>query len=228
MVSAVPSNAQPVEAVPLAAPNYTLQTETDPMAMDQSSTPAPTAAGVNRGPVEIAPPPPGADDQTGTSFDSTSGGATSSTYDAPAPLSASDMHDAQAPAASYTPSQSEERTMQAYPNNAVTGVVPKDNSKFSNMTFCTLKVSFSSIGTGIDHKTAERIKTYLDSQSANMTYKTMTWGKEGEFDYCIDIPAHNMRGRTYGALKRMLPERDNRDRRTMLSGEGFTQTNTSN
>lgn len=218
-LSALPAMAQPVEAVPLSAPSYTLQNETDPMAMDPSSVPSGEKS-VNRGEALIAPPPPGLDDQTRAQ------------YETPAPLSPADSAwpEASSPASNpaMPPAPHEERTVPAYPNNTVSGVVPVDESKFANRIFCTLKLSFSDSGIGIDHKTAERVKTYLDANTDKLSYKTTTWGKKGEFAYCLDVPAHNQRARIYTALKKFLPDKDSRDRRTSLEGEGFTQVRTSN
>lgn len=214
---ALPVLAQPVESVPLSAPAYTLQTETDPMAMDPSTAPPPKPT-LHTGTAIIAPPPPGADDQPGTYYDATPA-QTPSVYDTPAPLTPSES--GQPPA----PSLADERTMPVYPNNTVTGVVPRDESKFSAMTFCTLKVSFTSICCGPDNALAETVKAYLDQNADKLTYKTAPWGLEGEFDYCIDIPVHSNRARIYTGLKRLMPEQSEKTI-TILSGPGFARVET--
>lgn len=224
-----PAFAQAVEAVPLSAPSYTLKSETDPMAMDPGATPPENS--VNRGEVQIAPPPPGADDQPATTGSmggdaSSYGGSAYETTPSPITPPADFSPSGEAPRAAPS-AMDAERMNEAYPNNAVTGVIRTDESKFENRTFCTLKISFGSIGTGIDHATAGKIKTYLDSHPEKLSYKKSTWGKEGEFDFCIDIPAHNNRARIYTDLKKLLPPKDTRDKRTVLSGKGFTQVENS-
>lgn len=213
LLSSVPVKAQPVEAVPLSAPSYTLKSETDPMAMDPGSvTPAETVK--SRGEALPATPPPGTDDQPGTT------GAMGATDSMPSPTN---------PPADFAPSPSmdSERTPQSYPNNAVSGVVPSDEKKFENRTFCTIKISFTSTGAGIDGKTADRVKTYLDTNAEKLTYKKAVWGKEGEFDYCLDVPTHNYRAQLYTGLKRLLPPKDSGDTRTILTGKGFTRVENS-
>ena len=214
-----PAFAQAVEAVPLSAPSYTLKNETDPMAMDPAATPVEKS--VNRGEAQPATPPPGADDQPGASSEQSVGG-----YDAmPSPTN---------PPADFSPSSDTppapamdaERTG-SYPNNPVSGVLRTDESKFENRTFCTLKISFTSIGAGINQKAAGSVKNYLDANGEKLTYKKSVWGKEGEFDYCIDIPAHNNRARVYTDLKKLLPLKETRDKRTVLTGKGFTRVENS-
>lgn len=211
-----PALAQAVEAVPLSQPSYTLDKETDPMAMDPGMvTPEKT---INRGTTEIAPPPPGTDDQAGT----TGYEPLPSPTAPPATLSPSDPS-----MGTSSPAMDNERTQAAYPNNPVSGVVPSDESKFDNRLFCTLKMSFTSIGTGIDSKTAESVKTYLDSNADKLSYKRVDWGREGEYDYCIDVPTHNNRAKIYTGLKKLLPPKDTGDKRTVLTGKGFTRVQNS-
>lgn len=215
-----PAFAQAVEAVPLSAPSYTLKNETDPMAMDPGSV-TPTEKVINRGMAQPAVPPPGMNDQPGASSDQAVGG-----YDAtPSPTS---------PPSDFAPSDDTppatamdtERTG-SYPNNPVSGVVKTDESKFENRTFCTLKVTFTTVGTGINAKLADRVKTYLDSNGEKLTYKKSVWGKKGEFDYCLDIPTHANRARIYTDLKKLLPIRETGDKRSYVTGKGFTRVENS-
>lgn len=221
-MAAFPANAQSVETVPLSEPSYTLKNETDPMAMDSGAAPAPAEKSVNRGEAEIAPKPPGADDQPGTSYDSPMPSATQP----PSDFSPTDSTYAPPPAQSMDGERTQHQ-QQNYPNNPVSGVVRTDESKFENRTFCTFKVSFTSIGTGIDAKTAEKVKTYLDANADKLSYKTSKWGKEGEYDYCIDVPQHNNRAKIYASLKKLLPSKDTRDKRTVLTGKGFNRVENS-
>jgi hypothetical protein len=216
-----PAFAQAVEAVPLSQPSYTLNKETDPMAMDPGHPSVTPEKSVNRGTAEIAPPPPGADDQSGTSGYDASPAAPLATSGTPGTSGTS------APSYTGNTAMDSERTQEAYPNNTVSGVVPSDEKKFDNRLFCTVKVSFTSIGTGIDSKTADRVKSYLDSNADALSYKRVDWGNEGEYDFCIDIPAHNQRAKIYTGLKRLLPSKDTGDQRTILSGTGFTRVQNS-
>lgn len=211
LMASAPVYAQDVEAVPLSAPSYTLSKETDPMAMDPGTVGPADEKVLHKGEALPATPPPGVDDQPGTSYD-------------PAPPIPVTPPTDFAPAA---PVMDSERTQQNYPNNSVSGVVKTDEKKFENRVFCTLKVSFTSIGTGIDNKTAEKVKTYLDANADQLTYKRADWGREGEYDYCIDIPTHNARAKIYTGLKRLLPPKDSKDQRTVLSGKGFTRVENS-
>ena len=207
------AHAQAVEAVPLSQPSYTLNKETDPMAMDPSGVvPEKT---VNRGETQIAPPPPGADDQAGTS-----------TQDI-APASTAPAETTAAPALSTTSANTNAAAPQNFPNNSVSGVLPSDERKFENRTFCTLKVSFTAKGRGIDSKTADKVKSYLDSNAEKLTYIRAPFGKKGEYEYCIDIPQHNARSKIYAGLKRLLPPKDSGDTRTILTGKGFTRVQNS-
>ena len=211
LMASAPVYAQAVEAVPLSAPSYTLKSETDPMAMDPGTVGPADEKVLHKGEALPATPPPGVDDQPGTSYD-------------PAPATAATPPADFSPAA---PAMDSERTQQNYPNNSVSGVVKTDEKKFENRVFCTLKISFTSIGTGIDNKTAEKVKAYLDANADQLTYKRADWGREGEYDYCIDIPAHNARAKLYTGLKRLLPPKDSNDQRTVLSGKGFTRVENS-
>ena len=223
---ASPAFAQAVESVPLAAPDYTLKGETDPMAMDPGTV-TPTEMVKDRGAALPAVPPPGMNDQPGANSSVSVGGydATPSPTQPPAdfaPSYSSNNPDSAPPA----PAMDAERTG-SYPNNPVSGVVKTDETKFENRTFCTLKVSFTSVGAGINAKLADRVKTYLDSNAEKLTYKKAVWGKEGEFDYCLDIPTHNNRARIYTDLKKLLPIRETGDKRTVLTGKGFNRVENS-
>lgn len=234
---AAPAFAQPVESVPLSQPSYTLQTETDPMAMDPGSITAPDEKVLYKGTAAPATPPPGVNHVTGTATEYDS--APAGTVYAPSNEAYPSGIQTTAPAASNArssgysnvtpPANNNPDATPAgnFPNNSVSGVVKSNERSFENRTWCTLKVSFTSIGTGINAKAADKIKTYLDSQSQILTYKKATWGKEGEFDYCIDIPKHNVRAKTYTAIKRLLPPKDSRDTRTVLTGKGFSRVENS-
>lgn len=196
-----PAMAQPIESAPLPVIKpYTLSTETDPMAMDPSS--APPAATINRGTAIQAPPPPGENSVTDSSsaappMDSATQQPPANTNNGPAPSAAD------------------------YPNNNVSGLVPADQGRFENRTFCTMKVSFSSRGGDIDRRTADKMKSYLDGNPNLLTYLRSNWGKKGEYEYCVTVTEHGNRGKVYADLKKLLPRRGDEESKTTLTGKGF-------
>jgi hypothetical protein len=213
LACAAPALAQPVTSEPLAAP-YTLQNETDPMATGGGTAPARPAFDdvpppVNRGEAIMAPPPPGADSLP--------------TQDV-APITATPPQytPERAMAPVTTPSASTPYT-NPYPNNTVSGVPPEDLSEFENRIFCTLKVAFGSMGSGPDRKTGDKVKSYLDSNLDKLSYQTLSWGKEGEFSYCLTIKEHKNQAEIYSELRKIVPEKPTGAPVT-LSGKGFEPT----
>ncbi|PZQ44195.1 MAG: hypothetical protein DI551_10645 [Micavibrio aeruginosavorus] len=211
LLASTSAYAQAVESEPLGAPTYTMQGESDPMAMDAPSA-APIEKGVNRQEAIIAPPPPGADDQPG------------SVRLSPEDMVAEPAQDsAPTPITTPAPSQSPERdrNVPAYNNNAVSGDFARpDPSK--GKIFCDLKVEFTSMGAGTDKKTEAKIKSYLDSNKDKLSYIETKWGKEGEHEYCLTVPEHKDRSKTYVALKKILPPKDVGPSTTTVLGKGFT------
>lgn len=215
LACASPALAQPIESVPLAAPNYTMKGETDPMATGGGAPPQQAFDNVpppiNRGEAIIAPPPPGADSLP--------------TQDV-APITATPpqytQERAMVPVA--TPPANNAPYVNPYPNNAVSGVPPEDLSKFENRIFCTLKASFGSMGTGPDRATADKVKSYLDANLDKLAYQTLNWGKEGEFSYCLTIKQHRDQAKIYNDLRRMIPDQRNNRAPVTLSGKGFEPT----
>lgn len=190
--------AQPIESEPLAAP-YTMKGESDPMATGAAPHAAPEAQKtINREETIIAPPPPGADDYTAGAADQT---PTDAENTLPQPKTA------QEPA--------QDQVVPNYPNNAVSGVPITDESKFEKMTFCTLKVTLAAQ----DTKTDTAVKTYLDSNADKFTYKHAPEGKN-DHAYCLDIPEHKNRAKTYTALKKIILDGSARTPAT-LTGKGF-------
>lgn len=109
------------------------------------------------------------------------------------------------------------------------GNAPPTKYSYENKKFCTLKVSFGSRGAGIDQKTAEKVKTYLDSNADKLSYARADWGREGEYDYCLDITQHNKRAEVYKALKKIMPgPRRHADSTgdVTVTGAGFTTLTT--
>lgn len=209
---AAPAMAQPVESVPLGPAPYTLQNETDPMALGGPPQPITgPEAPIYRGEAAPATPPPGEHTVTMDVAPTTvtpPGSVSFERYPSP-----STTTPATTTGGSYT---------NPYPNNAVSGVPPEDTSKFENKMFCTLKIFFGSIGTGTDVATGEKVKAYLDSNSDKLTYVRTDWGKEGEYTYCVKINEHRQQAGIYKDLKSMMPQRGVNTPPVSMSGKGFT------
>ncbi len=109
------------------------------------------------------------------------------------------------------------------------GNAPPAKYSYENKKFCTLKISFGSRGAGIDEKTAERMKAYLDANTDKLSYTRADWGREGEYDYCLDITQHNKRAQVYTALKKLMPAPRRHADSTgdvTVTGAGFTTLTT--
>lgn len=176
--------------------------------MAMGAPPEPLAP-INKEPVIIAPPPPGADTLPPVADMPSSAPSTLYPQDTAAPQ----------PAPAYNgpvPSAND------YPVNNVTGVLPKDDERLLNKKFCTIKVSFGSECCGTDVKTGEAVQSYLESNPDILSYTRSVWGKEGEYDLCIDVPEHRNRGKIYANLKRLIPKPNVVTKGvTTLSGQGF-------
>jgi hypothetical protein len=204
------AQAQPIESEPLPAP-YTLQNETDPMAL--GGTPPPMAPVEEAAP---ATPPPGQDSITSSE-------PAPMTDNNPPPSDEAYPDSIQVPTgitSGPVPSAND------YPNNSVSGVVPEDPSKFENKIFCTLKISFTSACCGPDIKTGEKVKSYLDANTDKLTYVRTTWGKEGEFSYCLKINEHKNQAAIYKHLKKLAAEKPNKNAPVTISGKGFEPIST--
>lgn len=65
----------------------------------------------------------------------------------------------------------------------------KNNSQEINNQIVRLKVSFISIGQGINFEAAKYFPQVIDKfnkeQKVNLKYDKIPWGREGEFNYCF-------------------------------------------
>lgn len=104
------------------------------------------------------------------------------------------------------------------------GTAPNDKP-VTETKICAMQVSFESACCGTDVKTGEILKTYLDANKDKLTYTKSNWGREGEYTYCIDVPDHKNRGRTYSALKKIIEDTPAKYKPVSLSGTGFTPVN---
>lgn len=64
-------------------------------------------------------------------------------------------------------------------------------SEINSDSIYALRVSFFSIGSGIDRKTRQDydrfIKEFEQKNNVSILLDQATWGKEGEIDYCINL-----------------------------------------
>lgn len=205
--AALPALAQPIESEPLGPAPYTLKNETDPMALgtgsgaatDQVIQPAPGYAPLSAADAQEPP-----------------------MEIAPAPMPPEQPSSADAPVATDEPPPH----VVSYPKSNVTGVPPQDPSKFEQMVFCTLKVSFGSYASGTDKKSGEAVKAYLDSNTDKLTYTRTNWGKEGEYNYCVTVKEHNNKSSVYTGLKRLIPAPGTEKGPVSLVGDGFATVTT--
>jgi hypothetical protein len=66
---------------------------------------------------------------------------------------------------------------------------PDPAPQSSKVKNCYLKVSFISIGSGIDSKAVKQllteISTFEKAENVRLTFDKKAWGREGEIDYCF-------------------------------------------
>ena len=124
---AAPAMAQPIESEPLGPAPYTLQNETDPMALGGPPQPITgPEAPVYRG--EAAPPTPPPGEHT-IIMDVPTPGAPQGSVPFERPPTQPTSPERSPPVGDYT---------NPYPNNAVSGVPPEDLSKFENKIYLIL------------------------------------------------------------------------------------------
>lgn len=114
--------------------------------------------------------------------------------------------------------------IRSVPYGSSIGAAPPVKYSYEGKKFCTFKVSFSSRGAGVDRKTAESVKSFLESRSQKLSYKRVDWGHEGEYDYCVDVPRHSDRASVYAGIKRLIPKKSvlsDSTGDTLLAGSGF-------
>jgi hypothetical protein len=71
----------------------------------------------------------------------------------------------------------------------------KKKESIQENTIKNLVVSFYSIGSGIDYKSAEKFEQFLSTftldNGSKPVYEKIGWGREGEIDYCITLDGWN-------------------------------------
>lgn len=212
--------AQAVEREPLKPfVPYTLQNETDPMALgappqDEGNTAQPQR-GTGYAPILSSedgnvPPAPSIDAQQPQSIVPSENAAPSGNGYPPSPAETTYTN------APLSPVQ----------HNVVTATKREDLSKFENRIVCTLKMSFGSGGSGIDKDTAKAAKSYLDGNSGKLSYTESARGNKGDFSYCITVQNHRDQAEIYAGLKRLMPSASSRSGPVTLSGKAFTPVST--
>lgn len=192
------AQAQPVESEALGPARYTLKNETDPMALGASDMRLP-----GQDAALPAEPPPATDYQP-------------SQYTPPIDEPAAAQDQAPAPAAEpYTPPD-----LNKYRNNVVSGVPPRDPHEFDNKVFCTMSVTFDTIGKGFDAATDKQVNAYLESNKDKLTVIRKD-RKSGGHSYCIVVPEQGNRANIYKSLKRLIPLTNSAKPSVTLTSEMF-------
>ena len=185
-----PALAQPVESEPLGPAPYNLQNETDPMALGAPDLGAPDLD--SQAPVDIAPIIPAE----------------------PAPVQTPPL-----PSEPSAPAADNLAPTPDYPNNPVSGLPPRDPAVLENKIFCTLKASFERERGAIDETTASAMRSYLDLESAKLSYVRSESGNG--FSYCVSVKNHADRADVYKALRKLMPAPRASNPPVILSGRGF-------
>ena len=68
-------------------------------------------------------------------------------------------------------------------NSATTAITPAAEAP----VVYRLLVSFISKGAGTDSEKRTAFLAYVDGHPSKISYKTITWGREGETDYCFNL-----------------------------------------
>ena len=67
------------------------------------------------------------------------------------------------------------------------------SEKRTNEYSCRVKISFISIGTGINAPAKKELGSFLENyqqdHQINLGYQVQPWGREGEVDYCFPLAA---------------------------------------
>lgn len=71
---------------------------------------------------------------------------------------------------------------------------------------CDITVSFRSMGQGgTDKDTGMSMRAYLAGMADTLSYTQTRWGRDGEYDYCINVNNANERASIYRQLRGLLP-----------------------
>ncbi len=71
---------------------------------------------------------------------------------------------------------------------------------------CHLHLSFGSYGSGTPHKVIKKINQFLkEREDQILKNTTWSWGKEGEFDYCLVLADKSQIDDYFRELKKFIP-----------------------
>lgn len=204
-----PALAQPVERVPLAAPNYTLQNETDPMA----TTPPPSSMPQSK--VIIAEPPPAdSSQQDAASIPPSNNGLVN--------LQQQNSGQYTGPSENLPPAPRAKDPLPAF-NSNVSAVRPEDPRRFENKVFCTLKISFDTKPkTNPDTKIGDAVKAYLDENKNDLRRVDSQKGRKGEYSYCVVINQHRKQAKIYNDLKQIIKKTTPTNQTAVMMGSSFS------
>ncbi|PZO87516.1 MAG: hypothetical protein DI626_03790 [Micavibrio aeruginosavorus] len=197
------AQAQPIESEPLGPAPYTLNSETDPMALGATDTRLP-----GQDAALPATPPPATDYQPEAYTPPADDTA------APAPVQQPST-DAAPTTPAHTPPD-----LNKYRNNPVSGVPLRDPHEFDNKIFCTMTVDFEPIGKGFDAKTDTQIKNYLESNGDKLTYMRKNKSTGGHY-YCVVVADTSQRSGVYKVLKKLIPVTNSTKPSVALTSEMF-------
>lgn len=197
------ARAQPVESEPLGPAPYTLNSETDPMALGATDTRLPGQDAA----LPAAPPP-------ATDYKPETYAAPVEDISTPAPVE-QPAADAAATAPAHTPPD-----LDKYRNNPVSGVPLRDPHEFDNKIFCTMTVDFEPIGKGFDAGTDTQVRGYLESNGDKLTYMRKDKSTGGHY-YCVVVADSSNRAGIYKALKKMIPPTNSATPSVSLTSEMF-------
>lgn len=71
---------------------------------------------------------------------------------------------------------------------------------------CQLLVHFGSYGSGIDHKTAKKIKKNIQVDERIKEGIKWTYGLEGDTSFCLRVPDQGQRLKVYEKIKALIPK----------------------
>jgi len=78
---------------------------------------------------------------------------------------------------------------------------------------CDIQISFGSYGSGTPHKVEAKIAALMNETKDISNIKSWAWGKEGEYDYCLDFKSESSMNKFHEKLLKIIPKK---------SKEGYT------
>ena len=82
-----------------------------------------------------------------------------------------------------------------------------DSQSAKTTKSCDLTVYFGSFGTGVDHKTKKKIKSFLESTDSISQIEYWYSGKEGESTFCVTLKNSKDKEQIISLIKKMIPSK---------------------